>query len=70
MFALRNFSLTWVLTAGGPGNATNVVAIELYKIAFRYLALGEASAISWILIIITAIISVIYIKITVRESVS
>ena len=70
MFALRNFPLPWVLTAGGPGNATNVVAIELYKRAFRYYTLGEASSVSWILVIITAIISVIYIKIMARESVS
>ena len=70
MFALRNFSLPWVLTAGGPGNVTNVVAIELYKRAFRYYDLGESSSLSWILVIITVIMSVIYIKITVRESVS
>lgn len=70
MFALRNFPLPWVLTSGGPANATNVFGIELYRQAFSYYHLGMASAMSWILVFITAVMSIFYIRLTFRESVA
>jgi multiple sugar transport system permease protein len=70
MFALRNFPLPWVLTSGGPANATNVFGIELYRQAFSYYYLGMASAMSWILVFITAFMSIFYFRLTFRESVA
>lgn len=67
IFALRNFPLPWVLTGGGPANATNVFGIELYKQAFRYYDVGIASAMSWILVVITASLSIFYIHSTTQE---
>lgn len=69
MFALRNFPLPWVLTKGGPGNATNVMGIELYRRAFRYFEMGSAAALSWILVAVTAVVSLVYIKMMTREAV-
>ena len=67
MFALRNFDLPWVLTSGGPANRTNVFSIELYRQAFSYYQIGNAAAMSWILLVITIIISIFYIKIIERQ---
>jgi multiple sugar transport system permease protein len=66
-FALRNFSLPWVLTAGGPGNLTNVFSIELYRQAFSYYHIGYSSALSWILVIVTFVMSIFYTKLTLRK---
>lgn len=68
IFALRDFPLPWVLTGGGPGNETNFYSIELYRNAFRYYEIGRSSAMSVVLIIITLILSIIYIRSISRES--
>lgn len=70
MFALRNFPLPWVLTGGGPAGATNVFGIELYRQAFSYYHLGMAGAMSWVLVLITAVMSIMYIRFTYREALS
>ena len=70
MFALRSFALPWILTDGGPANATNLIGIELYKLAFSYYDIGKASALSWILVLITMALSLFYIRIISRESIS
>lgn len=66
-FALRNFPLPWVLTSGGPANLTNVFSIELYRQAFSYYHIGYSSALSWMLILVTFVLSVTYAKLTLRK---
>lgn len=65
-FALRNFPIAYVLTGGGPANYTQFYALELYKEAFTKYNVGYASALSWILIVITFGLSVAYTKLTMR----
>ncbi len=43
--ALRNFDLIFVTTAGGPGTATQVPALEVYNRGFRVGDVGAASAV-------------------------
>ena len=54
MDAFRFFDQIYVLTAGGPGNATETVTIYTYQIAFRLLQIGKASALGVITLLITA----------------
>lgn len=65
-FALRNFPIAYVLTGGGPANYTQFFALELYKEAFTKYNVGYASALSWLLIVITFIMSVMYTQITMK----
>ncbi len=46
MYSLGIFDLPWVLTGGGPGNATRTVAMYLYDTFFRYMDLGYGSAVT------------------------
>ena len=46
---LRVFDLVWIMTAGGPGHATETVATYVYTTAFRSLDLGYAQAMATIL---------------------
>jgi raffinose/stachyose/melibiose transport system permease protein len=43
--ALRNFDVVYLTTAGGPGDATSVPALEVYTRAFRTSEVGLAAAI-------------------------
>ena len=54
MDAFRFFDQIYVLTAGGPGNATETVTIYTYQLAFRLLQIGKASALGVITLLITA----------------
>jgi multiple sugar transport system permease protein len=54
MDAFRFFDQIYVLTAGGPGNATQTITIYTYQTAFRLLQIGKASAIGVITLLITA----------------
>ena len=43
------FTLPWLLTAGGPNQATEFYSLFLYRNAFVYLRMGKANALAWIL---------------------
>ena len=49
--SLTFFDLIFVLTAGGPGDATNVLALEMYKTGFMANLMGPASVIAVILVL-------------------
>lgn len=51
------FGLIYVMTQGGPANATNVYIHYLYQNAFAFGRLGYASAMAWILFAIIALIT-------------
>jgi len=50
---LQVFTQSYIITQGGPNNATNFYVFYLYNQAFRYSQMGVASAMAWILFIIT-----------------
>ncbi len=54
MDAFRFFDQIYVLTSGGPGDATQTITIYTYQLAFRLLQVGKASALGVITLVITA----------------
>jgi raffinose/stachyose/melibiose transport system permease protein len=50
--SLTFFDLIWVLTAGGPADATRVLAVEMYIRGFQGNLMGPASAIAVILVFV------------------
>ena len=48
--SLTAFDLIFVLTEGGPGDATRVLALDMYKRGFQANLMGPASAIAVILV--------------------
>jgi raffinose/stachyose/melibiose transport system permease protein len=46
------FDLIFVLTEGGPGDATRVLALDMYKRGFQANLMGQASAIAVILVLV------------------
>ncbi|MBP2079430.1 carbohydrate ABC transporter permease [Oceanobacillus polygoni] len=60
--AFRVFDLIYVLTGGGPANATESISVYAYKTLFAQQNFGEGSVLSVIVFISVAIISLIYVK--------
>jgi raffinose/stachyose/melibiose transport system permease protein len=50
--SLTFFDLIFVLTAGGPGDATRVLALDMYQTGFQANLMGPASAIAVILVLV------------------
>lgn len=59
IYGFQNFTLPWLLTAGGPNNATELYTIFLYRNAFQYLRMGKASALAWILFVVIVIFTIL-----------
>ncbi len=57
------FDHVMVLTQGGPGSVTHFLSVYIYKIAFKFLNLNYAAAISFLVIILAVIIFIILNKI-------
>jgi len=55
--ALQLFDENYILTEGGPNDATLTPVLYLYKVGFRQFDFGYASAIAWLLVVLTAIIA-------------
>jgi multiple sugar transport system permease protein len=64
--AFQEFTVPWLLTGGGPMNATEFYAIHLYRNAFIYLRMGKASALAWILFFIIVFFTLILFKTSAR----
>ena len=43
------FDQAYVMTNGGPANATNTIVLYIYQNGFQYFRMGYASAIAWVL---------------------
>ncbi len=62
MMAIRHFDLFFLLTEGGPANASHVVSWQIYVETFRNLSFGTGSAMSYILAIVTFALAYFIIK--------
>jgi multiple sugar transport system permease protein len=60
--ALKVFDTVYVLTGGGPGTSTEVVTLYAYSAHFRTFNIGYMSALSWVLLIITIILFLFFVR--------
>lgn len=56
---LKVFAEVWIMTGGGPGNATNSLSTLIYKNAFQFGLFGSSIAMALILLVMVAVISAI-----------
>lgn len=57
--ALQSFTDAYVITGGGPNNATLFLTVYLYRNAFLYLNMGYASAVAWVLFLIVLVLTLV-----------
>jgi multiple sugar transport system permease protein len=50
--AFQIFAQPYVMTEGGPGDASRFLVVYLYQVAFLNLELGYASALSWVIFLL------------------
>ncbi|MFF7551896.1 carbohydrate ABC transporter permease [Streptomyces olivaceus] len=59
---LKSFDLIWVLTQGGPGRATETLAVSMYTETFLELRPGAGAAIAVVLTVIVLAASWVYLR--------
>jgi multiple sugar transport system permease protein len=57
--ALQTFTQSFIITGGGPNNATLFLLLYLYRNAFQFFRMGYASALAWVLFLYILILTVI-----------
>lgn len=67
MMAIRHFDLFFILTEGGPADASHVLAWQVYVETFRKLAFGTGSALAYIMAVATFTLAFFIIRSTSRK---
>jgi multiple sugar transport system permease protein len=62
IFAIRTFAEVWLLTEGGPARLSEVLAIYLYRETFKYHEFGMASATGFVMLAMSLVIALPYLK--------
>lgn len=60
--AFMAFTQAFVITQGGPNDATNFYALYVYNHAFKWSNMGYASAMSWLMLVLISIVTFILFK--------
>jgi multiple sugar transport system permease protein len=62
MDAFKIFDIIYTLTQGGPGGSTQVLSMLIYKIGLKFFQIGQASAMSWVLLVFILAIALVFIR--------
>ena len=64
---LKLFDMVFTMTRGGPGAATDLVSIYIQRVGFRIFDMGIASAQALLLLVLTIVLSRLFIAAFYRE---
>jgi multiple sugar transport system permease protein len=67
IWTIRDFGIVYLLARGGPAQATEILTIFIYHTSFKYFDFGKASAAGMIMLIFSAVFTVIYLKVLNKE---
>jgi multiple sugar transport system permease protein/sorbitol/mannitol transport system permease protein len=57
IWSLSEFDKVYMLTLGGPGDATTTMSLYAFKVGFVSFDIGKISAISWIIAVLTLLVT-------------
>jgi multiple sugar transport system permease protein len=70
IYTFKVFDVVYVMTHGGPVDATTVLPIYVYNLAFQFFRFGEASATAILLLMALTVVAVGYLWLSRREEVA
>lgn len=68
--ALRVFDLVWVISRGGPQDASQLLGTYMYKQAFESSKIGYASAVAVLIVVLGLVLSMVSRMLTAREEIT
>jgi len=67
IYTLRVFDVIWIMTKGGPANATEVLPTFAYRLSFISFNFGQSAAVSVIILAILLVAAIFYLKVAIQE---
>ena len=68
LFIFKAFEMIFIMTGGGPGDSTEVLAIYQYWVGIRTLNLGYGSSIAVVQLLVAFVVSLVYARLMFREA--
>ena len=70
IYTFKVFDLIFVMTGGGPVDATTVLPIYVYEQTFEFFYFGQGAAAATLILIIPLSLALIYLRLVRREEVA
>lgn len=67
--SLQVFTEIFILTRGGPGTSSRSIAFHVYEVGFKFLKMGEAAAVAFILFAFILILTIFQFRVFRREEI-
>ena len=67
--ALQLFDMVWVMTGGGPLDASNTMAIAMFQAGFKSYQMGYGSALAVILFLFGLVLALAYQRFVLRRDI-
>lgn len=68
IYVFNSSPIVWVMTEGGPANATDILLTYLYKLTFVFGRMGDAAAVSLITFFLLLCVTLLYLRLVHRRS--
>ncbi len=65
--AIQTFDIPFAMTGGGPGEATETLAMYIYKVTLDFLDFGYGSALAALMFLLSMVITSVYLRFTQRS---
>jgi multiple sugar transport system permease protein len=62
--AIRIFDQVFIMTRGGPAQATDLFSLFVYRTGFKHSYIGYAAALSWVILIASSVLLVLFVRYT------
>ncbi len=62
IWTLQSFNVIWMMTGGGPINATETLSIYIYKLAFQSLDYSMAGTAATVLLVVCVFVAIFYVR--------
>lgn len=60
--AIRIFDQIFVMTRGGPAQATDLLSVFIYRVGFKHSHISYAAALSWVLLLVCTVLLVLFVN--------
>lgn len=67
IYTLNTFDMIMSLTGGGPGHATQVLALFMYQEGIQQFHLGRAAAVAVMMLLVNLVMTVLYMRLFIEE---
>jgi multiple sugar transport system permease protein len=54
------FDIVYIITEGGPGSATETIAVYIYRLAFQFFRTSQSSALAYIILFVVIVLTNLY----------